>query len=51
MKSLHELTFSGNRQVTGDFAEPGEKQTLLELSWYECVPAGEDDLKTQVSKS
>lgn len=30
MKSLHKLALPGNRQITGDFAQPGEKEQTCE---------------------
>lgn len=37
VKSLHELALPGHRQVTGDFAQPGEKQTLLKVSYPHVI--------------
>lgn len=37
MKSLHELALPGYRQVTGDFAQPGGKQTQLELLYSHVI--------------
>lgn len=36
VKSLHELALPGYCQVTGNFAQPGEKQIRLVLSYHEC---------------
>lgn len=61
MKSLHKLALPGHRQVTGDFAQPGERQMLLNSQFINAklycyrevspAPGGKDELRKSICQS